>query len=293
MTVFLQQIANGLVLGGAYVLVATGLFVVYSTLHLPNFAHGETFALGAYLQYTFVRGLDLNFWLAVPLTLVAVGTVGALLERVVFRRLYPKPLLSVFVASLALSVILQELIALVWGREGLAVAAPLAGVHELGGVRIADYRIFVLVAVAAISVALAVLVYRSNFGRSLRALAQNREIAVLAGLNVNFISSATVALSAALAGLAGALLAPTVTLDPQMGFHPTLVAFVILVIAGGSGRLATVAFGGLAVAVLETLAAGYIDNTMRTTVVFVALVVFLMVRPEGAFKSAVLTGGRL
>ncbi len=286
MDVFLQQATNGLVLGGAYVLVTLGLFMVFTTLHLPNFAHGEMFAFGAYLQYAFVVSLGVPFWIAMVLAVAVVALIGWGLELAMFRRLQNASILAVLVGSLALAMILQELIALSWGQDPLAVPLPISGVTEIGPVRIANYRLLIIGIVLAVSVLLGWLVYRAKFGRSLRALAQNREMAQLSGLNVKRIGTITFVLGAAVAGLAGALLAPTTNLNPHMGFHPTLVAFVILVVAGGGGRMATIVIGGFTVAILETLAAGYIDNMARSMVVFVALVAFLALRPEGAFRVA-------
>lgn len=286
MDMFLQQVANGMVLGGAYVLVALGLFMVFTTLHLPNFAHGEMYALGAYIQFALVVAAGIPFWIAMCGTVVIVGALGWVLERTIFRRLYSANILSVLVGSLALAMILQEVIALVWGQDPLTVPAPIEGISDLGPVRIADYRVLIVVLVLLVSVALSWFVYKSRFGRSLRAIAQNRTVAELAGINVARVGSLTFVIASAVAGLAGALLAPTGNLEPHMGLHPTLVAFAILVVAGSGGRMATVVIGGFTVAILETLAAGYIDNMARSMIVFIALVLFLIVRPQGAFRSA-------
>jgi branched-chain amino acid transport system permease protein len=286
MELFLQQIANGLVLGGAYVMIALGLFLVFSALHIPNFAHGEMFTLGAYLQWTLVGQLGIDFWVALPLSAVIVALVGLVLERVVFRRLGGASILAMLVGSLALSIILQEIITLLWGVDPLAIDNPLSGTVHLGGVSIATYRVLIIVVALIVSVGIATLVYRSSFGRGLRAIAQNREIATLAGVDVVRIGALTFALGAGVAGLAGGLLAPTLNLEPHMGFHPTLVSFVILVVIGGGGRLKAVIWSGFLIAALETLAAGYISNDVRNMVVFIALVVFLSLRPEGAFRQA-------
>lgn len=293
MNLILQQIANGLVLGGAYVLVALGLFMLFSTLHIPNFAHGEMYAIGAYLQYTFVVQLNLSFWVGLVLTVVGVGILGWILEILVFRRLGSSSVLAILVGSLALAIVLQELIQLIWGKDALAMPAPISGVADIGPVRIANYRILIIGAVIVTALAIAWLVYRSRFGRSLRAYAQNSEIARLAGLSVRFIGSATFIIGSAIAGLAGALLAPTLTLDPHMGFHPTLVAFVILVVAGAGGRMATVVAAGFLIAILETFVAGFINNSAREIVVFVALVIFLAFRPEGIRRLASTERARL
>jgi len=286
MELFLQQLANGLVLGGAYVMVALGLFLVFSTLHLPNFAHGEMFTIGAYLQWTAVTQMGISFWIAIPVVVAFVAMIGLLLERGIFSRLHGTSTLAVLVGSLALSIILQEIVAQLWGVDSLAITSPISGTVHLGGVSISTYRVLIIVVALAVSAAVGVLVYRSSFGRSLRAVAQNREIATLAGVNVVRVGALTFALGAGVAGLAGAMLAPTLNLEPHMGFHPTLVSFVILVAIGAGGRLMAVVWGGFLIAALETMTAGYISNDLRNMVVFVALVVFLSIRPEGAIRQA-------
>ncbi|HEY9562412.1 MAG TPA: branched-chain amino acid ABC transporter permease [Nocardioides sp.] len=293
MDLFLQQCVNGLVLGGAYVLVALGLYLIFSAMHIPNFAHGEMFALGAFLQYMFVVTIGLPFFVGMACSVLVVGAVGALLERTVFRRLQRISTVAILVGSLALAIVIQELLMLIWGKDALAVRAPFEGQVELGPVVISAYRFFIICAVVVVSVVLGIVVHRTVYGRRLRALAQNREVASLTGINTSLIGSLTFAVGSALAGLAGALLAPTTAIQPHMGFQPTLIAFVVLVVVGAGGRMGAVIAVGFLIAVIETLAAGYISNTSRGIVVFAGLVVFLAVRPEGAVQQASSTKVRL
>ncbi|WP_185995961.1 branched-chain amino acid ABC transporter permease [Nocardioides campestrisoli] len=292
MDLFLQQSANGLVLGGAYVLVALGLYLIFSAMHIPNFAHGEMFALGAFLQYALMRA-GLPFFLGMLVVIAAVGLVGACLERLVFRRLQTVSTVAVLVGSLALAIVVQELLMLAFGKDPLAVSAPFDGRVDLGPIVISSYRLFIIAMVLVASAGIGLLVHRTVYGRKLRALAQNKEVAQLTGINTSLIGTATFALGSALAGFAGALLAPTTSIHPHMGFQPTLIAFVVLVVVGAGGRMNTVIACGFLVAVVETLAAGYISNTARQIVIFAGLVVFLAVRPEGAVQQASSTKVRL
>ena len=285
MSLFLQQVVNGLVLGGAYVLVALGLFLVFTALHIPNFAHGEMFALGAFFQYTLVVGLELNFFLGIVLSALGVALVGALLEVGVFRRLASRTLVTVLVGSLALSIVIQELLVLVWGKDVLAIPSPIDGMMSIGPVRVTNYRVFIIAVVLAVSALVGWIVYRTNYGKQVRALAQNREVAELTGISVKTLGTLTFALGAGVAGIAGALLAPTVAVESRMGFHPTLVGFMILVIIGGGGRMLAVVIGGFALAVIEMLAGSYISDTAQGMVVFALLVLFLTLRPEGAIRQ--------
>jgi branched-chain amino acid transport system permease protein len=291
--VLLQQIANALVLGGAYVLVALGLFLIFSVLDIPNFAHGEMYAAGAYLQYLFAVQLGLPFVVALAMAIVVTALLGMALERSVFRRFQGVGLFPVLIASLALGIVLQQVIALVWGTNPVTVPAPVEGVTALGPVLISNYRLLVVGVVLVAAAAMAWLVYRSAFGKQLRALAQNRSLAELAGVRVGRVGTITFGIGSGLAGLAGGLLAATGPMNQYMGFHPMLVAFVVLVVMGGGGRLSAAVAGGLAVAVIETLTAGYVSNALRLAVVFVALVVFLVWRPEGAVRQVSAERARL
>ncbi|ALJ21846.1 branched-chain amino acid ABC transporter permease [Microbacterium sp. No. 7] len=293
MDIFFQQFANAIVLGSSYSLVALGLYLIYNALHVPNFAHGELYALGAYLQYTFVSVLGVPFFVGLALSVVGAGAIGGILEITVFRRLGRGPGFTVLVASLALAVVMQEAIALAWGRDNVGVQAPFTEVVAFAGVRIALYRLIVVAVVLAVAVGVAILVYRTDYGRSLRGIAQNREIAELSGINVRRVSVMTFVLSGALAGLAGGMLAPTVTVDPYMGFHPTLVAFAVLVVIGSGARLTGVIVGAMLVALAETFAAAYIANSARSGVVFVVLVLFLAIRPDGARRLSTAVKVRL
>lgn len=293
MDVLLQQLANALVLGGAYVLVALGLFLIFSVLDIPNFAHGEMYAAGAYLQFLFTVQAGLPFVVGLLLAVAATALLGMALERTVFRRFRGVGLFPVLIASLALGIVLQQVIALVWGTNPVTVPAPVEGVTAIGPVLISNYRLVVVGVVLVAAAGMAWLVYRSAFGRTLRALAQNRPLAELAGVRVPRVGTLTFGVGSALAGLAGGLLSAAGPMSPFMGFHPMLVAFVVLVVVGGGGRLSAAVAGGLAVAVVETLTAGYVSNALRLAVVFVAMVAFLVWRPEGAIRQVSAERARL
>ncbi|WP_134322204.1 branched-chain amino acid ABC transporter permease [Cumulibacter soli] len=285
MSLFLQQVVNGLVLGGAYVLVALGLFLVFSALHIPNFAHGEMYALGAFFQYTLVVGLEMDFFLSIVLSALGVAAVGALLEIGVFRRLGRRTLVTVLVGSLALSIVIQEILVMIWGKDVLAVPAPISGMIEIGPVRITNYRLVIILIVLVVSAIVGWIVYGTRYGKQVRALAQNREVAELTGISVKRLGTLTFAFGAGLAGIAGALLAPSVAVESRMGFHPTLVGFMIVVMIGGGGRMLAVVIAGFALAVIEVLAGSYVSHAAQGAVVFALLVLFLTLRPEGAVRQ--------
>ncbi|MFL6181780.1 MAG: branched-chain amino acid ABC transporter permease [Actinomycetes bacterium] len=295
MQLIFQQTANGLVLGSAYALVALGLFLVYSIMHIPNFAHGEFFTLGAYIQYSMVTNFQLSSVSALAVTTLCIAALGLFVERTMFEwlRHTQARLEIVLVSTLALGLTIQAAILQVWGGDPHGVPTPLDGSIEIAGVRVSNYRAMVIVVALLIAVGLSYLVYHTALGKQMRAIAQNRSLAEVAGVPVVAVSAAAFAIGSALAGLAGGLMAPTGPLTSTLGFHPMLVAFVIVIVIGGGGRLSAVLLSGFAVATIETLTAAYISAAMRDGMVFIILVAFLIARPEGAIRQASAERARL
>lgn len=293
MTIFVQQLVNGMVLGSAYLLVGMGLYIVFNALHIPNFAHGEMFALGSYLQYTFVVGLGLAFWPGLVMVVGCVFVVGAAMALAVFERLRGMATTALLLASIALSIVLQEVLAVVWGRDALAVTPPVDTVIRLGELAVSAYRLILVLVAGTVAILVALVVYRTTFGRRLRAIAQNDQLAALSGIRSRRVAVVAFALGSCLAGLAGALLAPALSINPHMGLAQTLVAFVILVVVGAGAKLSTVVATALGLALLETMVAGYVSNTLRLTVVFAVLIAFLTLRPNGVSRTAVSVRGAL
>jgi len=279
MTTLIQQVANGLVLGSSYALIALGLLLIFGVLHVPNFAHGQMYMLAALVTIHATQG-GLPYLLAMLAGLAVVGVIGTAMWLGVFRPLERGPRVAMFIAALALGVIFEEGARLIWGGLPVAIDPPIAGVVDVGGVRIGTFRLLVLCGTVATLLAVWWLVYRTRFGRMLRAAAQNRDAAMLIGVNVRRVSTYAFAIGSMLAGVAGALLAGTKPFTPFEGFFPTLVAFIILILAG-TRRLGAVVAGGFAVGIAQVLVAGYISPALQTTVVFAALILVLAVMPAG------------
>ena len=275
---------NGLVLGSSYALVALGLLLVFGVLDIPNFAHGELFMVGALSTAGLASMHDFPFVLAALTSVLIILVVAFLIDRVAFRPLKDAPHTAVLIASLAASQLLIQGASLVWGTKPFAMANPLPGVLSLGDVRVSYVRLLLIGVVLLGVVAVAWLVKSTSFGRQMRALAQNGDAALLVGINVPRVRVGAFLLGCVLAGAAGALLAGTQVVSPSIGFQPTLIAFFILIVAG-AGSIWGVVAGAFVVGIIETFAAAYIGSHLRLTVVFAAVFVFLMVRPEGALAK--------
>lgn len=286
MEVLVQQIVNGLVVGAAYILVATGFSLVFGVLDVPNLAHGELLMLGAYFTLTLLTAFgaaSVPFPLAVLVASMGVGLVGILLNRGVFGRI--KEHAPQLVAALAVSLGLQQIALFIWTSRPTRIPLTLPG-NLVTDWFVVSYPRILIMAVAAITTGLLYLfLMRTRTGRGIRAMSENVDAARLMGVNTSLTGDITFFIGAAMAGLAGTLLAIILPLFPQMGGLPLLKAFAI-VVASGVGNIAGAVVGGLVLGVLEALLAGYVSSVARDALAFLVIVVVLAVRPQG------LLGGR-
>ena len=285
MELFAQQVLNGLVTGSVYSLVALGLTLIYGTMQVPNFAHGQLFMLGAYLAYATTRA-GLNYWTALVVAVAGVAIIGVVLERLVFRPLRHAPHLNSMIAALGLMLFLEAIAQNIWGEEFRHIDPPYGGVVSLFGLLVTSHRLFLLIAAAALMSALLVFLTRTVAGSAIRATAQNAEGALLVGIDTNRVAMVTFAISAALAAFAGVLIAPISLVYPSMGVMITLKGFVIVVL-GGMGSVPGALIGGYLLAVAETLGGTYVSATYQDLVAFVVLALIFTFKPSGLFREAV------
>lgn len=285
MTLFAQQFVNGIALGSVYSLVALGLTLVYGVLHIPNFAHGALYMAGAYITYMMVTAVGAPYFVGVGVAVVALAVIGAAMERVAFRPLgtTATPVHFIIVA-LGLLFFLEGLADVIWGPDFRRVPSPFADVVTLFGVNITRQRILVIVAAIAAMAGLFYFLKRTITGMSIEAMAQDREGALLVGIDTRRVAMITVAISAALAAVAGALIAPLVLVFPHMGEVITLKAFVI-VILGGMGSVPGAIVGGYVLAMAETMAGTYVAFAFSELIAFAVLVLVLALRPTGLFRK--------
>ena len=303
MDILLQQVLNGLILGSLYALVALGYTMVYGILELINFAHGEIVMLGALVSVTVLAaltGAGVPVALALPLALAAAVAVcvstGVLVERVAYRPLRNAPRLAPLITAIGVSIVLQNLAMIIWGRQYLSFPPVLdIQIFELHGATVTNVQILI-VAVAGVTMAgLLLLVQRTRLGRAMRATAQNREVAGLMGVDVNRVIAATFAVGSALAAVAGLLIAAYYGIAHyNMGFMLGLKAFSAAVL-GGIGNIPGALLGGLLLGVIESLGAGYIGDLTggflgshyQDIFAFFILILVLIFRPSGLLGERV------
>ncbi len=286
MELLAQQVLNGLVTGSVYSLVALGLTLIYGTMQVPNFAHGQLFMFGAYLSYALVMRAGFHYWAAMAVAVLTLAVAGAALERLVFRPLRHAPHLNSMIAALGMMLLLEAVAQNIWGPEFRQTDTPYGGIVSLFGLPVAAHRLILLAAAAASMTALLLFLTRTTAGAAIRATAQDPEGALLVGIDTSRIAMATFAISAAMAAVAGALIAPISLVYPAMGTLVTLKAFVIVVL-GGMGSVTGALIGGYLLALAESLGGTYVSSTYQDLIAFVVLALVFTFRPTGLFKASV------
>jgi branched-chain amino acid transport system permease protein len=289
METLVQQILDGLMIGGAYALMAVGLTIIFGLMDVVNFAHGEFYMLAAFLLFQLAGVMGLNYFVALPLAVAAVGVLGVLVQRTLVRRLRGGSRLNYLyatsIATIGLSMVLQNGAQLVWGAVPKAIPQPFpVEPIILGGVALSPVRFFILITSVTVIALLGVGLMRTTAGKMVRATFQDREAAALIGLPVDRIDALAFGGGAMLAALAGALLGSAFQVYPTMGGLATLKAFAV-VILGGMGSFPGAIAGGFLLGVSESLAAGYISAGLKDAVSFVVVVAVLMVRPTGLLPA--------
>jgi branched-chain amino acid transport system permease protein len=285
MELFAVQVLNGLVTGSVYSLVALGLTLVYGTMQVPNFAHGHLYMLGAYVTFSLVTIAGLHYWAATLAAMVVLAAVGLLLERVVFRPLRDAPHINAMIAAVGVMLFLEGVSQRIWGEDFRRMASPYDTVVQLGPLPIVAHRLILIAAAAMLMAGLLLFLTRTVSGHAIRATAQDREGAMLVGIDINRVTLGTFALSAAVASIAGSLIAPISLIYPAMGALVTLKAFAIVVL-GGMGSVTGALAGGYLLALAETLGGTYVSPDYQDLVAFLVLVLVFAFKPSGLFREA-------
>ena len=275
----LEQVVNGLVLGGYYLLIALGLSLIFSVGGVVNLAHGAFYALGAYASLEIAKYL--GFGPAVVLSPVAVGLLGILFERFLLRRFYTAdPILSLLV-TFGLAMIAEQAIRMVWGAAPLPASMPqaLKGSVILGDFLFSRYRLLLLGVVAVVLAGIWLLLNKTSFGRVVRAGIQRPDMVAALGIRLQPYMTTIVVLGVAMAALGGALFAPIALVYPAMGAEIITVAFVVVVI-GGLGSFWGVVLAALLVGVVRGVTINFVPAAGEASI-YVLMFLVLLFRPRG------------
>jgi branched-chain amino acid transport system permease protein len=300
---FIEQCLNGVQLGMLLFLLAAGLTLIFGIMDLVNLAHGSLYMLGAYFAATFAA-LTGSFVLAAVLALGATLLVGMAVEVIAMRRLYGRDHLDHVLGTFGLILFFNELVRLVWGPEGMSLPLPDAlntAVHILPGVYYPAYRIVIIAATVAVALALYFVVMRTRVGMLIRAGASNREMVGALGINIKLLYTFVFGLGAALAGFAGLMQAPILTVQIGMGENILILAFVVIII-GGIGSIRGAFIASIFVGLVDTIGRAFLPDLLRlfmstntastvgpalsSMLIYLLMALVLVLRPEGLFPPA-------
>ncbi|MEP9375694.1 branched-chain amino acid ABC transporter permease [Aquabacter sp. CN5-332] len=278
-TILAQTVVNGLMVGMIYMLMAIGFTMVFGIMRIVNFAHGEFYMVGAFLFAILYGTNGVPFAPSLVLAVAATGFLGLVLERLVFSRFRGSEV-NGMIASLGIALIMQNGALLIWGPSPRSVPAVVSGVVSMAGVVFPWSRLVVIIgAVIAVGL-LYILIAHTQIGRAMRAVAQDSEIALVQGIRVEVIFPVAFVLGVSLAALAGALMAPVLSVSPFVGLAPTLKAFIIVVI-GGLGSVPGAVAGGLLIGLIESFGGTFVSAALAEILQFLVVIAVVLLRPQG------------
>lgn len=283
MTYYLQLVLNGIIAGSIYALFAVGLTMVYGVFRFINFAHGELIALGAYLALLFTQTLfSLPIYYAVLPALVLTIAIGLAQERYVYRPLRHGNRISLLIASIGLSYLLRNAIRIIWGSDLMTYGLKPTRGLVFAGLSITGTQISMMAAAVLFLGGLYFLFTRTMLGKSLRAVADNMELAAIMGINMKRVSLAVWSLASVFAGVGGILLALDTSLEPLMGLTNMIKAFAAMLL-GGAGNVWGALLGGLFIGIAENVGVAFVSPGYKDFISFAIIILVLLFRPKGLF----------
>jgi branched-chain amino acid transport system permease protein len=279
--VIFQMFLNGLQLASVYILVSLGFTLIFGILHIVNIAHASIYMLGGYIIWILFGILKINYGLSFFLTMVLVGMIGIAFERSMFRPL-KGDVMPTIIASTGLMLVLEQSALLGFGLTEKIVPSPFSGVFRLGGIVFPTQRLAIMIIGAVVTAAMVLWIQKSRRGLAMRAVSMDREAASLYGISFSRYGCLAFAIGCALAGAAGAAVAPLFYVNPYMGHGPLLKMFVV-VIVGGLGSVPGTILAGLLLGLIDSFVATLFDSVVAAIVGFVMIIVVLIIRPTGFF----------
>jgi branched-chain amino acid transport system permease protein len=278
-----QFLLNGIIAGSIYSLIALGFSIIYQTTRFFHFAHGAVYTFGCYFAYLFSVQLGIDRFIAFPLACIATMVVGGICEIGIYKPMRKRNAtdLTLLIASLGLYIVLQNIISMVWGDDTKTMrTGEVVEGHPIFGARITDIQIIIVITSFVLMVLLALMMMTTKFGKSLRALSNDVELARLSGINSDRYILYAFAIGSFLAAVASIMISFDTDMTPTMGFN-ALVMGVIAVIIGGINSLPGAALGGLFIGLAQNLGVYWLPSKWQDTIAFGILILFLLFKPYG------------
>lgn len=282
MTVFFQQLINGLSLGSIYALIALGYTMVYGIIKLINFAHGDIYMLGAYIGFMAITVLGVGFFPALLIAMIGCAILGVVIERIAYKPLRNATRIAALITAIGVSYFIEAMTQRIMGTNVRAFPNVLSSeVIQFAGLRISYQQIYIFITTVVLMLILQTIVKKTKVGRAMRAVSVDADAARLMGINVDATISYTFAIGSALAGAAGVLVGIYYnSINPLMGMVPGVKAFIAAVF-GGIGIVPGAMFGGFFIGIAEALVSGYGGSLYKDAVVYIILIIILIIKPAG------------
>ncbi len=281
MTVFLQSLISGILIGGVYALIGIGLTIIFGVMRVINFAHGDIMMIGMYLTYSLFTLAGIDPFVSIVITIPLMFLFGAFLQKTFINRMQGALPQNQILLTIGLGLIMSNTMMLAFTSDYKILSTDYSSSSFIiAGISISTPLAISFLITAAITAMLYWFLLKTDTGQAIRATAQDREAAQLMGINVKWMSILAFGMGSALAGTAGALISPTYYIFPQIGSTFTLKAFVITVL-GGMGSIVGATIGGIIIGVAESISAVYISSGWKDVVVFVLFLLVLLFKPAG------------
>src|SRR5512133_1234776 len=274
-----ELLIGGLLLGGLYALMACGLNLIFGVMRVINFAHGELLAIGALSTVSLVAGYHFPFWSALLLVCLTAA-IGLVMHNLVLQRLAGAPMIMSLLATYAISTILVNGAILTWGGGYRGLPGVLGGSVRLLGVNVSVSWLVAFLVALGVSLGVWWILEKTRFGRAVRSVSQAPELAEISGISIERVRNATFALGAAMAGMAGVLMAPTFASDPQLGARFLIKAFAVIIV-GGMGSYPGAIAAALLLGVIEVIGGYFTGAVIGSALLFLLMLAVLLVRPRG------------
>jgi branched-chain amino acid transport system permease protein len=277
-----QMLVNGVVLSVNYALIALGITLIFSIMNILNFAHGQMFMVGGFVVYYLYGVYHLNYFVSLVAVVVVLGIIGYCFETFFFRRIRRVATReeNSMLLAVGTALLLENLALSIFGEKQRGVPPVVTGVFRLGSAFLPAGRLLVMLLALILIVGLLLFVQYTKIGRAMRALAQDREVTHLMGVNVNRVSAFGFALGAALAGLAGGLLITVFGVNSGVGNAYSIKAFIMIMI-GGAGVVPGAILGAIVLGFAEAIGYALLPGSVTYLLIFIGLIIFLLLRPQG------------
>lgn len=276
---FLTLLINGLMTAASLLLLSMGMAIIFGIMNVVNLAHGELIVIGAYVSYTMIETLKLPFWAAIPASFLVTAIIGAIIERVIVKKLYGKTAETLLV-TYALSMIFQQVVKLIYGAGYIHISSPVTGAVKLGKTIMPLYYICIIVIAILVFLATQLLFNKTRIGIQIRAVSQNRTMSECLGVNVKLIDTLTFAYGAGLTGVAGCIIAPINSISPFVGSNYMVDSFMAVVLGGVDTLFGTV-LGSAIMGEANSIIGGYMDSVFAEMIVVFAVVIIIRFKPKG------------